>query len=155
MGEFNQLIGDKIPLAVGDKTYWLARLTDKIRAEYERYLESSALATVQKSKESLPRDDYLDLLLALNVKISTGYFTYGQQAFQDSLRTLEGLTQLFWLLLKPHQPNITLAAVQTLAVESGKEIAESIQRALDDGNTSKKKPMENPIPIGTENCTQP
>jgi hypothetical protein len=160
MGEINNITAGKIPLVIGDKTYYLSQLTDKIRAEYERHLETEALKQIQLRKEQLG-DDYLDLLTRTNQDIVSGVYSFGGSAFQASMKSIGGMINLFHLLLRPYQKSITLEQTKDLVMNHAVEISQGLNQALGQVTSAevetdkpiKKKHKKKPTP--TEGSTPP
>lgn len=144
MGLYSNLTAEKIPLPLGDKTYFLTPLSDKIRAGYERYLEEKALSKIMSHKQKLG-DDYYKLLAETNKEIVEGAYSFNVSTIQDCLKDLENSLYLVYLCIKDNHPDITFNQVVDLGVKYHVEFRAAVESAVNDGLLKKKQTIVPPL----------
>lgn len=143
MGEINRALGAAgagATLKVGGDEYPLSPLTKRVQGQYEAWLESRARAAVRPEKEFLEAEIYAALLARLSDEILRGKYSFTGPLAQETLRTLDGVTHLLYLLLLPGNPKATKADAERFVDECGAEVACAIKELTDLGKRQRSKP---------------
>ena len=136
MGEINRALGASgapIRLPIGDKTYLLEPLTKKVQGDFEEWLEERARRAAMSLKGVLPDRDYQKVLVGTVSDIAAGVYSFTSSAAQNSLGTVDGVSQLFLSMLRKHQPEMEVDDVMTLLGSHGEEIIETINGLVKQG----------------------
>ncbi len=98
------------------------------RGEFEKWARRKAREEVSKMLEEAQSgdckmQDYLEFKEATTALISSGYYDSGQKGFDTRLRTVDGQTWMYYLMLQPKHPGITLDVVARMMQAKFEELA--------------------------------
>lgn len=168
MGHVNRALGQAgapIVLRIGERDLKLSPLTKRRQAEVEEWLESRALAIAERSRANLSSDDYVKLLALTNERIDSGDYDFGGECYQRAMKTWEGQAQILLVLLRPHQPKVTLEDVEDILEECFPEVRTALDRVVggfkaklgvdDEGNPLPAKEATTPASTGPGDQASP
>ena len=117
MGDYNKLDGIKeIPVpceVISTGVLKLGRLTNRVKAQYEDWMEARARKRVFDLRASLDKQEFLESMQAVQEACASGSFSWGGDAWLSSLRQLPGRIKMIVLLANDEK--VTESAVLGLA----------------------------------------
>lgn len=142
MGEFSRALGEGwvVPVKDGEQTVeWkLSHLSQKLKARFELWLESTVQRALLAAKGRMPPQDYAEQLSIFYENKALGKYGWGEVAWERSIRSTAGICQLFRLLLEKHHPEVaewSQEQIDTLLAKSD-GFAEVLREVLDGPNSS-------------------
>lgn len=97
MGDFNKIDGAKeIPIPGG--VLKLGRLTNRVKAQYEDWMEARARLRVFQLRASLDEKEFKESMQAVQEACASGAFSWGGDAWLASLKQVPGIVKLVCFL---------------------------------------------------------
>lgn len=114
MGEISRALGQGSEFEFEGRKYVLSPWTFDIQGKFERYLEEQAFRVARRMAATMPQDEADRLLRGVAEDITTGKYTFGQKAWAEATTAIPHLQYLVFLMLQPHQPDVTLDGVKKI-----------------------------------------
>lgn len=136
MGKVAAALGLGTSFEVNGKTYSLSPWTYKIQGEFEKYLERKAVEAFQAVAPLMTPEERAHELKALRQEITGGEYSFGSDAVAKALNSVVHLTYLFYLMLRPNHPEMTLELAGELVSANMADAMAKIAEANADPSTA-------------------
>lgn len=141
MGDYNQIEGVyEVPVEGGTarSLFLRGRVTNRVKARYEDWLEAQARKRVFRLREELDLKEYQESQKAVATASGAGAFSWGGDAWKASLQQQPGMVKLIYLLAedaRQSHPEQKVTEADVLALLSDKknsgDLGLAVQQILD------------------------
>lgn len=132
--------GAGLPVIGNGNTYFLEPITQRHKSTYEAWLKERALRSVYEQRDNLDADEYTDLHAKIHENIAAGVYGWAGAVWRKSMRGIDGVVQLAWMLAKTAHPKVTLEEIRNAVMDNPTGFGAAIRSFLDaDPNTRPPK----------------
>ena len=146
MGSVASSLGLGSQFTYKEKTYTLSPWDFSIQANFERYIEDKAVQAARRMQRHLPEKDYSELLAKVTRDIATGVYSFGGEVISESLKSVENLQHLVFLMLKKNHPEVTPQLVKEIFKEEMDLVLQKMNEANADPDALPKPGEEGQDP---------
>lgn len=129
MGKVSTALGLGTSLEYDGQTYNISPWTYRIQGEFEKYMERKAVETFKLLSECMTPEERAVELAALRREIVSGEYSFGSDTIARALNSVGHLTYLFYLMLKPNHPEMTVDKAGEIVSSNLGEMMDKIAEA--------------------------